>query len=57
MIVFTHESVDGQQLIEWMAAQLKRSIDVPGLCPAQVLELLICGKDMVASIATNDIRP
>ena len=41
MIFVFHKRVDGQELGEWLSAQLEGTVDVPALCSGQELELLI----------------
>ena len=44
MIFVFHERVDGQELGEWLSAQLEGTVDVPALCSGQELEVLISGE-------------
>ena len=44
MIFVFHEHVDGQELGEWLSAQLEGTVDVPALCSGQELEVLISGE-------------
>ena len=49
MIFMFYERVDGQELGEWLSAQLEGAIDVPALCWGQELELLVSGEYQVAA--------
>ena len=49
MIVLFYECVDGQELREWLSAQLEGAINVPALCSGQELELLVSGEHQVAT--------
>ena len=44
MIFVFHERVDGQELGEWLSAQLEGTVDVPALYSGRELEVLISGE-------------
>jgi len=49
VIFVFYERVDGQELGEWLYAQLEGAVSVPALCSGQELELLISGEYQVAT--------
>ena len=41
--------IDGQELGEWLSAQLEDAVSVPALCSGKELELLVSGEYQVAT--------